>query len=216
MVDAVLRAVGQYAMHHSAEIQSPTRCAFVNKKDSPSGYESIFTWHLKKELYCVDRRNRMKTAVIYFSLEGNTKYAAGKIAAKLGADLIRLIPVKEYPTGKVSKYFWGGKSATFGEAPRLEPYRFDQNQYDLVILGTPIWAGTFAPPLRTFMRENKLTGKKNALFASCSGGSTEKCFEQLKKLNGDCTVVSTLRLIDPLKGTKSDVDRSIEDFCAML
>jgi flavodoxin len=158
----------------------------------------------------------MKTAVIYYSLEGNTKYAAEEIAARIGADLIRLVPVKEYPTGKVSKFFWGGKSATFGEAPKLVPYRFDQDQYDLVILGTPIWAGTFAPPLRTFIRENKLTGKKVALFACCSGGAAEKCFEQLKKEIGGCTVVSTLRLIDPLKCFKADIDRTIVDFCAML
>ena len=158
----------------------------------------------------------MKIAVIYFSLEGNTKYTAEKIAAKIGADLIQLIPVKEYPTGKISKYFWGGKSATFGETPKLEPYHFDQSQYDLVILGTPIWAGTFAPPLRTFIRENKLTGKKVALFACCSGGSAEKCFDQLKKENGDCTVVSTLRLVDPLKGITAEDDRNLIDFCAML
>lgn len=30
----------------------------------------------------------MKTAVIYYSLEGNTKYAAEKIAAELKADLM--------------------------------------------------------------------------------------------------------------------------------
>ncbi|MGB4590322.1 MAG: flavodoxin [Clostridiaceae bacterium] len=158
----------------------------------------------------------MKTAVVYYSLEGNTKLAAEKIAAKLGAELIQIIPAKEYPTGKVSKYFWGGKSATFGESPKLEPYHFDQNQYDLVILGTPIWAGTFAPPLRTFMRENELMDKKVALFACCSGGATDKCFEQLKKETGCSTMLSTLRLIDPLKGNPAEVDRQIVDFCATL
>lgn len=158
----------------------------------------------------------MKTAVIYYSLDGNTRYAAEKIATKLGADLIRLIPVKEYPTGKVGKYFWGGKSATFGEAPKLEPYLFDTKMYDLVILGTPVWAGTVTPPLRTFIRENKLTGMRVALFASCSGGSTDKCFEQMKKEGGDLDVVSTLRLVEPLKGIESEVDRSIADFCFEL
>lgn len=158
----------------------------------------------------------MKSAVIYFSLDGNTKYAAGKIADRLGADLIRLIPDKEYPTGKISKYFWGGKSATFGETPKLEPYRFDQNQYDLVILGTPIWAGTFTPPLRTFIKENNLADKQIALFACCSGGKTDKCFEQMKKEAGDCTVVSTLQLIEPLKAIEADVDRSISEFCTTI
>jgi len=161
-------------------------------------------------------RNRMKTAVVYFSLEGNTQYAAEKIAARLNADLVRLIPIKAYPTGKFGKYFWGGKSATLGEAPKLKPYRFDPHQYELVILGTPIWASTFAPPLRTFIRNNKLTGKKIALFASCSGGDTEKCFEELKKEIGDCTVVSTLSLVDPLKSIEAEIDRTIADFCAVL
>ncbi len=158
----------------------------------------------------------MKTAVVYFSLEGNTKYAAELIGKALGADLIELIPSKAFPTGKVSKYFWGGKSATFGEAPKLEAYRFDPDKYDLVILGTPVWAGTFTPPLRTFIRANKLTGKKVALFASCSGGSADKCFEALEKLLPGCTVVSTLRLVDPLKADKQELDKSIAGFCEKL
>ena len=158
----------------------------------------------------------MMTAVIYYSLEGNTKYAAERIAARLGADLTPLVPVKKYPTGKVSKYFWCGKSAMFRESPRLEPYRFDQNKYDLLILGTPIWAETFTPPLRTFIQENKLRRKKVALFASCSGGPAEKCFAQLKKETGDCTVVSTLRLVEPLKGIQAEVDRNISNFCSAL
>ena len=93
----------------------------------------------------------MKTAIVYYSLEGNTKFAAEKMAAALGADLISLVPVKEYPTGNVSKYFWGGKSAVFRAHPKLEPYRFKAEEYELVIIGSPIWASTYAPPLRTFL-----------------------------------------------------------------
>ena len=104
----------------------------------------------------------------------------------------------------------------FRESPKLEPYRFDQNKYDLIILGTPIWAETFTPPLRTFIQENKLRRKKVALFASCSGGPAEKCFAQLKKETGDCTVVSTLRLVDPLKSTEAEIDKIITDFCIKL
>ena len=157
----------------------------------------------------------MNTAVVYYSLEGNTRYAAEKIAGELGADLIRLVPEKDYPTGKLSKYFRAGKGATFGEAPKLEAYRFDPDKYGLVILGTPVWAGTLAPPLRTFLRENKLTGKGVALFACCSGGSTEKCFLQLEKSIGAYTRLSMLRLVDPLRN-KAAADESISAFCAEL
>ena len=154
----------------------------------------------------------MNTAVVYYSLEGNTQYAAEKIAGVLGADLIRLVPAKEYPTGKLSKYFRAGKSATFGEAPKLEMYRFDPDRYGLVILGTPVWAGTMAPPLRTFLRENNLRGKSIALFACCSGGSTEKCFAQLEKSIDYQARLSTLRLVDPLNN-KAAADESITSFC---
>lgn len=101
----------------------------------------------------------MKIALVYYSLEGNTAFAAEMIGQKLGVDIIRLKPVKDYPTGKIAKYFWAGKSASFQEAPKLMPYAFDINMYDVIILGTPIWASTFAPPLRTFIRAF-LGGKK--------------------------------------------------------
>ena len=158
----------------------------------------------------------MKTVVVYFSLENNTKYLADYIAKELNAKVIRLFPVKEYPTGKVSKYFWGGKSVTFGERPKLETYQFNANDYDLVILGTPIWEGTFTPPLRTFLKQVSMTGKKVAFFASCSGGSTERCFAQLEKEIPNCTVLATLRIVDPTKNQNAEENNKIIDFCATL
>jgi flavodoxin len=158
----------------------------------------------------------MSVAVVYFSLEGNTKYVAESIAMTLDADIIPLIPVKEYPTGQVSKYFWCGKSTTFKEKPKLEAYSFDAQQYDLIILGTPIWAGTFAPPLRTFLRDHPLIGKKVALFACCSGGPAEKCFAQMENEMSDCVVLSKLRLIEPFKNADPKENENIHEFCAKL
>ena len=158
----------------------------------------------------------MAFAVIYFSLEGNTKFAAQRLAGELRADQLPLIPVKKYPMGKFSKYFWAGKSAFFREAPKLEAYRFDADKYNAILLGTPIWASTFAPPLRTFLRANRLAGKKVAFFASCSGGSADKCFEELKKEAPGSIVLDTLKLIDPAKGEKPEEARRMVDFCAKL
>jgi flavodoxin len=158
----------------------------------------------------------MKTAIVYFSLEGNTKFVAEKIASELEADLIQLVPIKEYPTGNVSKYFWGGKSAAFKESPKLESYQFEAEEYELVVFGTPIWAGTYVPPLRTFLRANKLTEKNVALFACCSGGSAEKCFEDLEKELLNCKVLAKLRVVDPIKNDSLSQDESIVEFCKML
>ena len=121
----------------------------------------------------------MKTLVVYYTLEGNTHYAAKKIASELGAGMLRLKPVKTYPKKGFRKFFWGGKSAVMAETPELQPYEFDASLYDGIVFGFPVWAGNVAPPLRTFIKENDLSGKRIAAFACQSGAGAEKAFAKL-------------------------------------
>lgn len=46
----------------------------------------------------------MKTAIVYYSMGGNTEFAAKKIADKIGADLIRIEPEKAYPDKGFKKF----------------------------------------------------------------------------------------------------------------
>lgn len=88
----------------------------------------------------------MSTLIVYFSLDGNTKFIAEKIAETINADIIELKTNKKYPTEGFGKYFWGGKSVIFGEKPKLTNNNIDLNLYDAIIIGTPVWAGSFTPP----------------------------------------------------------------------
>jgi flavodoxin len=155
----------------------------------------------------------MRAIVVYFSLEGNSKYVADKIAEYIGADVLRLEPLKDYPQGNVSKFFWGGKSVVFGEKPKLVSYDFSATEYDAIIIGTPVWAGSFAPPIKTFLKDNDLLKKKIALFACHSGGGAEKCFDKLKKEMPDCEVFATLNLVNPGKNQQEENVQEIEMFC---
>lgn len=158
----------------------------------------------------------MKTIIVYYSLEGNTAYAADAIAAQLGADVLPLIPVKAYPTGKVSKLVWGGKSAVMSETPKLQPYTFDAAAYDRIIFGFPVWASTIAPPLRTFIRENNLSGKKIAAVACQTAGGADKAFIKLKGELGIEALESELVLLDPKTKPDQENDRKIKAFCEQL
>ena len=145
----------------------------------------------------------MKALVVYYSLEGNTKSVASRIAERLGCDTLELVPEKEYPTdGK--KYIWGGKAVVFKNQPKLKPYKVSLNDYDTIILGTPVWASSFAPPIRTFVNDNlaDLVGKRLAFFACQAGNGAEKCFASLSKILS-ASPVATLVLIDPLKQTST-------------
>ena len=53
----------------------------------------------------------MKTVIVYYSLGGFTKKIAQQLAAKTGADLLRLTPVKEYPNEGAKKFIVGGRAA---------------------------------------------------------------------------------------------------------
>ncbi len=158
----------------------------------------------------------MKTLIVYYSLEGNTDFAARRIAETLGAELLRLEPKKEYPTGGFRKFFWGGKSAVMAETPALQPYGFEAGAYDRIVFGFPVWASNVAPPIRTFVKDNDLSGKRFAAFA-CEGGSgAEKAFAKLKNALGNASFDAELVLIDPKARPDAANDEKIAAFCDAL
>ena len=157
-----------------------------------------------------------KTLVVFYSLEGNTAYAAERIAEALSADILRIEPEKAYPSSGFKKFLWGGKSAVMAETPVLKPYECSLAAYERVILGFPVWAGNITPPLRTFLKENDLQGKQVASFACQSGSGAEKAFRKLK----DCLKIEQLEaelvLIDPKKKPSEENEKKIEAFCNAL
>jgi flavodoxin len=158
----------------------------------------------------------MKTLIVYYTLEGNTHYAAKKIASLLDADVLRVKPVKTYPRKGFRKFLWGGKSAVMAETPELEPYTFDASAYDRIVFGFPVWAGNVTPPLRTFIKENDLSGKRFAAFACQSGAGAEKAFEKLKTALGIRELDAELVLIDPKTKPDPINEKKISGFCGKL
>jgi len=157
----------------------------------------------------------MSTAIVYYSMHGNSEMVAEKIAARLGADVIRIEPDKAYPDKGAKKFIWGGKSAVMGEQPVLKPYEFDADRYDCVILGFPVWASRPVPPICTFLSEqkSKLIGKKIAVFACQSGNGAEKAFERVRNMIGIDAFAGTLILIDPKTRMNAENDKKIDSFC---
>ena len=158
----------------------------------------------------------MSTWIVYYSLEGNTDYAAQQIAGQLGAKLLRLKPVKAYPTGGFRKFFWAGKSAVMAEMPALEPYRFDAADCDCVVFGFPVWAANVAPPIRSFIADNDLQGKRVAAFVCQSGSGAEKALGRLKVALDVEALEAELVLIDPKSRPDPANEGKIEEFCRRL
>lgn len=122
----------------------------------------------------------MRTLVVFFSLDGNTRFIAGQIAEAIDADLVPLSTRKPYPTKGPLKYFCGGRDVLFGKQPELTNGPIDWEGYDTIIIGSPVWAGSCAPPMATFLSEYPITSKRVAVFACHGGGGAEKCLDKMK------------------------------------
>lgn len=160
----------------------------------------------------------MKALVVFYSLEGNIKQTAQLIAEFAGADLLQLHPVKEYPNKGVKKFLWGGKSALMGNKPKLQPYIFDADKYDTIIIGTPVWASTFTPPIRTFIEDNRaaLDGKKLAAVISYMGGGAEKTLSKLRNFLEIDRFTEELVLTEPKSAPRTEVENKVRNFCLKL
>ena len=123
----------------------------------------------------------MKTAVIYYSFEGSSARIAEAIKAAIKADVFEIKTTDTKKRTGFSKYVWGGGQVVFGKKPPIFPLPLDPNAYDLIILGTPVWAGSPAPAMLSFLDKTKIKGKKLAFFC-CHGGGMGKVFEKLKAL----------------------------------
>ena len=121
-----------------------------------------------------------KTLIVYYSLTGNTKFIAETIKEEINADILAIKPKKELNPESSSRFFWGGYQSSMKSKPKLEPFDIKPLDYDLIIIGTPVWAWNFSPPIRSFIKNINLEGKKVALF-SCSAGGTEKALNKLEE-----------------------------------
>jgi len=152
----------------------------------------------------------MKTLIVYYSFEGNTKLLATKMSEASGADIMELKLVKEMKSKGFMKYFWGGKAALMQKKPKLEPLEYNFDDYDRIIFGTPVWAGTFAPPFNTIFTDYKIKNKEVAFFC-CHAGGMGKVFNKFKKQLPNNNIIGELETNDPLKtGEEAKVARAIK------
>ena len=143
----------------------------------------------------------LKKLVIYYSFDGNTRYVAEVIAQTVGAELSELKPKNEMKSHGFLKYFWGGRQVFMKEKPQLFPFDKRPEDYDLLFIGTPVWACRYAPALATFFSTVKLRDKKIALFC-CSGGFRGKTLEKMKEELRENHIIGEIDFVEPLKHDK--------------
>lgn len=142
-------------------------------------------------------------AVIFYSFDGNTRRLAELIAEETAADLIEVTPAAGEQGSGSLKHVWGSTQVRLPEEPSINPIEEDLDSYDLLFVGTPVWAGGVAPPMRTFLKEREFFRRNFALFASYSG-RTGRIFQELRKRLAGNEILGEIGVREPLEqqGTK--------------
>ena len=123
----------------------------------------------------------MKRAIIYYSLSNNTKEAAEYLAAKLNVDIYRIELVKPMPDKMWKQMLIGGMQSSCGMTPKIVGVPENIDEYEEIIIGTPIWAGKAASPINTLLKNTKIADRVIAAFTFSGGGDNEKCILELAK-----------------------------------
>ncbi|PIN86028.1 hypothetical protein COV19_06770 [Candidatus Woesearchaeota archaeon CG10_big_fil_rev_8_21_14_0_10_44_13] len=124
----------------------------------------------------------MKSLVIFYSRTGTTKKVAMEIARLLKADTEEIIDTKnrEGPIG----YLLSGRDATLRKAARIKKPVKNPSSYDLVIIGTPIWAWNMSAPVRAYLIQAKGRIKKTAFFCTMGGSGDDRAFSEMEMILG--------------------------------
>ena len=152
----------------------------------------------------------MKTLIVYYSYTNNTEKVAKRIAELKKYDILKLEPLVDYSTDYQKVVDEEEAKMDGEEIVELKPISVDLNQYDRIILGTPVWWYTMAPVVRSFLSGNNLNGKKVIAFIT-NGGWIGHTVEDIKKY---CEIENYINL--KFNSDKIQNEKSLSDWINSL
>lgn len=123
----------------------------------------------------------MKSLIAYYSYSGNTKKVAeilkDTLSKKGEVKLLQLKPIDEQ-----TSFFAQAQAAFFRKRARLLDINFDLTDYELICIGTPVWAFAPTPAINTFLDKIKNLDKKSAICFTtyASGAGVKRCVSIIK------------------------------------
>ncbi|HBE04353.1 MAG TPA: hypothetical protein DC049_18025, partial [Spirochaetia bacterium] len=124
-----------------------------------------------------------KILIVYYSQGQNTGYIAETLAGLLGADLERLTT----RNGKKPSII----SASFGLEQAINDLQKNPADYDLVIIGNPVWSWNIIPPVRAFLKTYGPAIKSAAYFTVAGGTEPDKIVKKMEAVCGKSAVSFT-------------------------
>ncbi len=132
----------------------------------------------------------MTILLVYYSRTGLTEKAALEISKVLACDREKVGDIKS--RAGVLGYLRSGKEAMKKMLPEIMATKYNPSNYDLVVIGTPNWAGHMSSPIRAYLSKEKSGIKKFAIFLTQGGRGVSKAIEGIEELLGSSAAASTV------------------------
>ena len=152
-----------------------------------------------------------KTLIVFHSRTGYTRRVAQVLADRLNADLDE-IQIVQPLEGRIG-YLMCAIEAMTGLAPALRPARSDPANYDLIVVGTPVWFWSLSSPVRSWLEEHQLRSRRFGFFCTMGSSGASCVFSTMAELAG-VKPVATMTLTD--QEIEAGADAKVDGFARAL
>lgn len=152
--------------------------------------------------------------IVFFSYTGNTRKIAYKIKEKLGCDILEIKTIIPYSEDYETVVNDEQNNEASNHLPEIQNININLNNYDTIILGTPVWWYRPCPAIRTFLTENNLDGKTIIPFAT-NAGWLGRTFIEIKNMCPNSNVENNINIVfesysDQLVTSEEEIDNWID------
>lgn len=152
-----------------------------------------------------------KTLIVYFSWGGNTRTVANIIHDLTGGDIVE-IEVEEPYSDVYNEVTARARHELNNDIrPALRTEVKNMDEYDTLIIGTPIWSSRLAPPVKSFLAGYDLSNKKIAPFCTHGGSGTAQSVNNIREVCPDSEILQPLAISGSRAGSsRNDVIRWLQ------
>ena len=123
-----------------------------------------------------------KALLVFYSRSGYTRRTMQELSKSFDCDIEEIIDLKN------RKGLWGyiisGKDAVTKKESDIKESKYNPSDYDLIVIGTPVWASTMASGVRTYINKNKSKFKNTAVLVTSGGPVDNKIADEISSICG--------------------------------
>jgi flavodoxin len=143
--------------------------------------------------------------IAYYSWGGSTRHLAEQIYASAGGELFEIAPQTAYPKDYTACTAQAKKEIQTGYKPALKRKLGDIKQFSIILLGSPNWWSSIAPPVSAFLSEYDFSGKIILPFCTHGGGGQGHIVNDILKLCPASKILDCLTINDGALATSGEL-----------